>query len=347
MRYATFFVSFLDRREIPAVQLATVRRLIISLILAVSIFSAAICLFFAFRQLSGADSFGRITDSASSTELWHVMAILPSENEPTFQLLADGIRTYGEESAVAVEFRTPRSTMSRTAEIERFLEIAFMAELDGVLLYVTNDEILTPYINKLELAGIPVITLESDAPRSRRSAYIGTSGYDVGRLTGEIARETGRLRINAVFVAGRHATDTSSKWNSIYYGIKTVMSNHPSFDIPPLSYLDDEDAGVETIARRILFLAPETNIIFCGGENATIAVSRVVKEFGADIDVVGYGRRELMQQEIDGGMIFGAVLYDPVEIGSIAIKTLEALKGGRYVASQLYTDIEISFGGTP
>jgi ribose transport system substrate-binding protein len=63
------------------------------------------------------------------------------------------------------------------------LDKAVQQNATGILLGVTDPALLKDSIDKATAAGIPVITMDSDAPASKRLFFIGTNNYQVG-LTG-------------------------------------------------------------------------------------------------------------------------------------------------------------------
>src|ERR1700686_4948002 len=60
---------------------------------------------------------------------------------------------------------------------------AVQKKATGILLAVTDPALLKDSIDKAVAAGVPVITIDSDAPASKRLFFIGTNNYDAG-LTG-------------------------------------------------------------------------------------------------------------------------------------------------------------------
>ena len=56
----------------------------------------------------------------------------------------------------------------------------------GILIAPGNPDMLMPYINKAMAAGIPVICIDTDAPKSDRIAYFGTSNYAAGCMGAKI-----------------------------------------------------------------------------------------------------------------------------------------------------------------
>lgn len=63
------------------------------------------------------------------------------------------------------------------------LDLAVQKKATGILLGVTDPALLKDSIDKAIAAGIPVITVDSDAPSSKRLFFIGTNNYAAG-LTG-------------------------------------------------------------------------------------------------------------------------------------------------------------------
>jgi ribose transport system substrate-binding protein len=60
------------------------------------------------------------------------------------------------------------------------LDQAVQKKATGILLAVTDAGLLKDGIDKAVAAGIPVITIDSDAPASKRLFFIGTNNYQVG-----------------------------------------------------------------------------------------------------------------------------------------------------------------------
>ena len=65
------------------------------------------------------------------------------------------------------------------------LDRAVQQKATGILLGVTDPALLKDSIDKAIAAGIPVITIDSDAPVSRRLFFIGTNNYQVGVSGGQ------------------------------------------------------------------------------------------------------------------------------------------------------------------
>src|SRR4051812_12604657 len=68
---------------------------------------------------------------------------------------------------------------------KEILESAITQKVDGIAISTLNGDFLTETINKAIDAGIPVVTWDSDAPKSRRIAFYGVDDFAGGRILGE------------------------------------------------------------------------------------------------------------------------------------------------------------------
>src|SRR6266704_5841823 len=65
------------------------------------------------------------------------------------------------------------------------LDQAVQKKATGILLGVTDPALLKDSIDKAVVAGVPVITIDSDAPSSKRLFFIGTNNYQAGFTGGQ------------------------------------------------------------------------------------------------------------------------------------------------------------------
>ncbi|MGA2647478.1 MAG: substrate-binding domain-containing protein [Candidatus Sulfotelmatobacter sp.] len=97
---------------------------------------------------------------------------------PYWQASGAGFKKAGAQFKVRTDFLGP-NTYDPKAEREA-LDQAVQQKATGILLGVTDPALLKDSIDKAIAAGIPVITMDSDAPASKRLFFIGTNNYQVG-----------------------------------------------------------------------------------------------------------------------------------------------------------------------
>jgi ribose transport system substrate-binding protein len=70
---------------------------------------------------------------------------------------------------------------------KEILESYITQRVDGIAISSLNGDFLTDTIDRAVAAGIPVVTWDSDAPRSKRLAFYGVDDFASGRIMGEQA----------------------------------------------------------------------------------------------------------------------------------------------------------------
>jgi ribose transport system substrate-binding protein len=114
-------------------------------------------------------------------------AVIPKALDiPVFNYARIGAeRAARELGNVEIEWRAPESAdQLRQKEI---LESFITQRVDGIAISTLNGDFLTETINKAMDAGIPVVTWDSDAPKSKRIAFYGVDDYAGGRVLGQEA----------------------------------------------------------------------------------------------------------------------------------------------------------------
>jgi ribose transport system substrate-binding protein len=107
---------------------------------------------------------------------------------PYWQTAGAGFAKAGEQLKVRTAFMGPQN-FDPAAE-RAALDQAVQKQAAGILLGVTDAALLKDSIDKAIAAGIAVITVDSDAPASKRLFFIGTNNYQAGLVGGQrLAKE--------------------------------------------------------------------------------------------------------------------------------------------------------------
>ena len=120
--------------------------------------------------------------SAHSSEEYYVF-IAANVQVPYWQAAAAGLSKAAGEFKVRSDFLGPQSYDPK--EQRATLDQAVQKRATGILLAVTDPAVLKDSINNAVAAGIPVITLDSDAADSKRLFFIGTNNYQAGVTGGQ------------------------------------------------------------------------------------------------------------------------------------------------------------------
>jgi ribose transport system substrate-binding protein len=145
---------------------------------------------------------------------------------PYWKSAADGFAAAAAQYGVTVDTRGPAG-LNPQAEVDEFKAMVARKPA-GILVSVANSKLMTPEIDAAIAAGIPVITIDSDAPESKRLYFIGTNNFEAGKLGGRRVAAKLNGKGNVVFFTnpGQPNLDERLKgYQDIledYSGIKTV-----------------------------------------------------------------------------------------------------------------------------
>lgn len=116
---------------------------------------------------------------------------------PYWKTAADGFAAAGAEYGVSVDTRGPAG-LNPEAEVEEFKAMVARKPA-GILVSVANSKLMAPEIDAAIAAGIPVITIDSDSPESKRLYFIGTNNLEAGKLGGRRVADRLNGKGNVVF----------------------------------------------------------------------------------------------------------------------------------------------------
>jgi ribose transport system substrate-binding protein len=131
------------------------------------------------------------------------------------------------------------------ARQKEMLEAFITQKVDGIAISCTNGEFLTETVNKAVEAGIPVVTWESDAPKSKRVAFYGLDDLASGKILGE---EAAKLLGDKGTVAVITSLGTDNL-NRRLEGVQGALKGHAAIKVVEVFDIKDEAArSVEVIA---------------------------------------------------------------------------------------------------
>lgn len=142
---------------------------------------------------------------------------------------------------IEILWRGPESTDEiRQKEI---LESFIAQHVDGIAISCLNGDLLTDAIDRAVEAGIPVITWDSDAPKSRRLAFYGVNDVEAGAALGD-----GLVKLLGGH--GRVAVITSLGADNLQKrldGAKAALQKYPGIEIVEIFDVRDDAVRVAEV----------------------------------------------------------------------------------------------------
>jgi ribose transport system substrate-binding protein len=198
------------------------------------------------------------------------------------QLAADELKKWTGDN-VTWEIVGP-TEMNLVAEAQA-MEAAIAKKPDGFMVICWDAKTMTPPINKAMDAGIPVVTIDADAPDSKRLSYVGTDWYTLGQELGNaLAKEIGgKGKVAMLGLVGADNMETA------FRGFTDVMAKFPDVKVVAKEHDNSNKAEAARIATALMQKYPDLAGFSGFDSESGPGIARAVKEAGkaGKVKVVG------------------------------------------------------------
>jgi ribose transport system substrate-binding protein len=256
----------------------------------------------------------------STKEVFYLISV--NQALPYWQSAAAGFKKAAAEYKVTARVVGPDGHDPQAELTE--LNNAVAAKAGGILISVSDAAVLKPGIDAAVSAGIPVITIDSDAAGSRRLYFIGTNNLEAGRLGGQRVVEKLGTKGNVVVFTFTGQPNTEERLK----GIKDVFSSHPDLKIVDVVDIkaDPKTAFDKTQEFTALTGAKQIDAFICldsaSGKPVSDAVARVS---GAKRLVIAWDVSPDTLAAIKAGTIDATVVQKPFTMGYVGLKMLDQI----------------------
>lgn len=173
--------------------------------------------------MSGAGTNRTAPEPAKRTYVLGVIA--KSQSNPVFIAARTGAEDAAKELGqklgveIKIDWRTPVSEDGQKQA--EFLEQLVAAGADGIAISCSDANVATLAINSAVDKGVPVVTFDSDAPRSKRLAYYGTDDFACGQqVAAELGKAMGGKGVVAILAGNQNAPNLQARVKGVKEGVK-------------------------------------------------------------------------------------------------------------------------------
>ncbi len=277
----------------------------------------------------------------------YTFAVVPKAmNNPFFDLARDGCEARAAELGnVTCLYIGPVEHEATTQA--QIIEDLITQGVDGLAISVSDIAAATTVIDRATAAGIAVITFDSDAPDSTRTAYVGTDnklfGEDLGRLLLQVAPEGGTY---GMISGGAAAPNLALRVD----GVREALAGSNWTEVPGSPTFSNDDIALAVQQMGDLKTAnPDIKAIVPVGGWPMFAPDgwkNFVDQYKADVDsgalaLVVADTLPQQLQLLSEGYAHGLVGQRPYEMGQKAMDTLLAIKKGETVEEIIYTGNDV------
>lgn len=241
---------------------------------------------------------------------------------PYWETAIAGFKAAAAQYNVTAKIAGP-DTYDPQGELAEFQKVV-AAKPAGILVSVSDAAVMQPGIDAAVSAGIPVITIDSDAAASHRLYFIGTNNLEAGRLGGRrvIAKLGGKGNVVFFTLAGQPNTEERLK------GFKDVFAMQPGINIAEVIDIKG-DANVAFDRTQVLLAqtgAKKIDAFVCLDSASGKLVADAIKRTGdTSRELVAWDVNPDTLQGIKDGVIDATVVQKPFTMGYVGLKALDEI----------------------
>jgi ribose transport system substrate-binding protein len=223
----------------------------------------------------------------------HITMIAKSSTNPVFLSARVGAESAAKDLSekhtridVRIDWRTPK-TEDPEAQADR-IRSAVSDGTDAIIVSCSDEQILTKAIDEAVDRGVPVMTFDSDAPRSKRFAFYGPNDQAIGEaVMTELAALMGNKGQVAILAGNQSAPNLQKRVE----GVKKAALKYP---------------GIRIVGT------------FHHAETAEDAAAEVIRVNGAHPELAGWAM-------VGGWPLFSGALLDKIDPRRLRVVAVDAL----------------------
>ncbi|SHN30394.1 sugar-binding protein [Gracilibacillus kekensis] len=277
-----------------------------------------------------------LNTSEEDSPAYHFALIGEEMDHDYWRLVGEGAKDTEQNYDVFVEYKGPRR--SNPEEQLKLLDIAIQSQVDGIIVQALNDDFL-PMINKAVDQGIPVITVDTDAPNSARSTYIGTDNYAAGQLAGRtLVKDTdGQATVGIVtgsFSNAHHQLRVE--------GFRDIVEQEDGIEIVAIEESNITRVVAEEKAHKMLTDYPDITALY--GTSALDGIGMVAAAESLEMDhlyMINFDTLEENIQLVQEDKIDVLIEQKPYEMGYRSIELMIDILENSSVQDVYHTEASV------
>ena len=284
--------------------------------------------------------------SAAIAQDKFTFAVVPKAmNNPFFDLVRDGCMAKAAELG-NIECVYLGPVEHETATQAQIIDDFITQGVDGLAISVSDAAAATTMIDKAVAAGISVITFDSDAADSKRTAYVGTNNKEFGTALGEeLLKFAPNGGTYALISGGAASPNLADRVD----GVREALAGSAWTEVPGSpSFSNDDVALAVQQAGDFVSANPDLKAIVPVGGWPMFAPDgwknfvepNKAKVDSGELALVVADTLPVQLELLRDGYAHALVGQRPYEMGEVAMDTLLKIKNGETVDAIIYTGVD-------
>jgi rhamnose transport system substrate-binding protein len=267
-------------------------------------------------------------EEAPAAEGMNLVLVPKNLGNPYFDAANTGAQEAAAELGITVTYQGS-ATADPTEQIQ-LLNSLIAQQVDGLAISANDADALVPTGKEAMDAGIPVVSWDAPIASGGRNLHIlQASAEGIGRgqvqLASELIGGEGQIAILS-------ATSTAPNQNEWIGWMEDELTKpeYANIELVATVYGDDEDEKSYNEAQGLMRTYPDLKIIVSPTSVGIAAAARAVQDADkvGQVLVTGLGLPSQLREYVKNGAIPAFALWNPVDLGYLAIYATHALASG-------------------
>ena len=242
-------------------------------------------------------------------------------DNPYFETLELSIKTTLEEKGHRIMTKNPGADAAlQNEQIRELIE----ADVDAVFLSPVDQEEITPALEELQEAGIPVVNVDTRVKAvDLVDAFVGSDNKNAGYVCGKDLKERCPEGGKVVILE----SPATNSVNERITGFEEAIANS-GFEVLERVDVEADSEKAKISMQAFLQEHPEIDAVMCGNDPIALGALQAIREADrTDILVYGVDGSPAAKAEIAkaGSQFVGTGAQSPINIGKTAVKTAIAI----------------------
>jgi len=276
------------------------------------------------KQTKSSDKFDSNEDSSRAenkdlykNEVYYTVGM--HINNPYWQDHRKGLEAAAQELGVKAIFTGEEG--NNAANQIQILEKIISKEPAGILVSPIDPEGMTRVINRAVNSGIPIVCIDSDAPKSDRLCYFGTGNYEAGWEAADLLAKliANKGEVGVISILGVFCLDERVK------GFKDNMhKNYPDIEIVSIQNDEGDPYKAVSVTSYIMQANPDIKGIFGDNSISGVGIAAALKEMNKEnkVKIVAFDKDTATIDLIEQGVIDATLVQRTFTMSYYATKFL-------------------------
>lgn len=288
---------------------------------------------FAYSYVKISNIVSKVADSlqAKTFAKHHIVLISQELDNPLWRTIEHGAEEEAKNYNMDLEYTGPLRL--NQSEQMKLLDKTIASKVDGILVQGIESAEYRSLIEKAVGRGIPVITVDTDTPGSKRITYVGTDNVSAGKKLGEVVIKStqgsgGPPKLRIGVIIGSH--DAANQEERLK-GFLSIVQTKANYEVVNVGVSNISRIQATQTAEKMLKDDPGINLMVGTSALDAVGILQAVKSLDMlnRVKIFGFDDLEETKMAISKGEIEATIIEKPEEMGREAIKELHSYFEGR------------------